>query len=57
MTDVSVTKDNPNFKTTHFNAEMQNLSVHIVLYQETKGIKITEKKKASFVSMQMAASS
>lgn len=57
MTVISVTKDNLNFKTTHFNAEMQNLSVHTVLYQETKGIKITEKKKASFVSMQMAASS
>ena len=57
MTVISVTKDNLNFKTTHFNAEMQNLSVHMVLYQETKGTKITAKKKASFVSMQMATSS
>jgi len=57
MTIIFVTKDNFNFKTTHFNAEMQNIRVHRVLYIETKGTKNTEKNKTSFAFMQMATGS
>lgn len=55
MVVISVAKDDCKFKTTHFNAEMQNIHAHRVLYQETKRTKNTEKNKTSFAFMQMAA--
>lgn len=54
MTVIFVTKDNFNFKTTHFNAEMRTYVYTECYIKRQKELK-TEKNETSFAFMQMAA--